>query len=495
MERVLRVLRTSFKQTPENALTPRESDVAARAWDWVRACMDGPVPPAHPSTGLPALQAELDEAQQVLGGDRLDDLARAVTAAAGSENPMADDVAELITEVALEPGVDETVRNPCVLVVRGPGKTAVEAWVREENLSVDVRRYGQVRGAMPWHHAVLFGPPERYVTSAWLSAVEAAATAGWLVTAPPARAVTILSWSGHGRLNPDAYAPWQGAPPVTIREEIVEAPAEDPVPEPSDGFTPVEPPTFAAPARETEAETAHAVHLLVDGAPAFAYFHPTIGPKPAVVSFAPEVTITRRTSAGVRPGMCLMFRTAATDRDALDDETRAWLAERHPAISTERAVHLQYQLKEAMIDRLDTVGSWRLVNDLCEQGLHGQYADTLPGRLLHWDFIAPQDEATYHRVCRALRLTPEPDAFRVLATFRTARQQAGLRLAARLTRHLERMDDLEDRLREAGSTVLTDEGIEGVALLVVRAVSTSPQAVPVSRLGALLNQNGRTWHR
>jgi hypothetical protein len=128
------------------------------------------------------------------------------------------------------------------------------------------------------------------------------------------------------------------------------------------------------------------------------------------------------------------------------------------------------------------------------EGLDRLYAQTLPTRMLHPDFIAPQHQDTYLRVCRALGLQPASTAFSLLRTLRTARRQAGLALSAKIAARLDLLPDLPDLLRDEGAVVLRDSGLEGVALLVVRTVSGAPADVPTWRLGMVLDTGGHTWH-
>ena len=67
-------------------------------------------------------------------------------------------------------------------------------------------------------------------------------------------------------------------------------------------------------------------------------------------------------------------------------------------------------------------------------------------------------------------------------------------LSSRIAQRLDAMPDLADQLRDTGSVVLTDPGVEGVALMVVRAVGHEPVRVPSWRLGMPMTPDGHLWH-
>lgn len=489
MERLLRLLRGTFKESDANPMAVREANVAALAWSWARTCMDGPVPPFHPSTGLARLRAEVDAARGHIGSSRLDRLKEAIDSIAASGHPAASAVIDIVGSVPLEEGG----RPGCVLVVRGEGLPAVKEWADVSGLNVDVVTASQARRSVPWRSAVLFGPPDRYASSPWITEAQAAATAGWLLSAPPAPEVTVLSWTGHRPLSKSGYQPWRGAPHATVAEAAAPETVEDDfLPDTFETFHPVATPHFA---HEEESVSAFGLQFLVDNDPVLAYFHPEVGPKPVVVTFEDGHAVVIRTGLKtVRSGRCLLFRTSIAGKDALDRATSEWLVEHRKGFNVAAAENLRQDLKTATKVKRDQVGSHALVEMLRAEGLDRLYAQTLPTRMLHPDFIAPQHQDTYLRVCRALGLQPASTAFSLLRTLRTARRQAGLALSAKIAARLDLLPDLPDLLRDEGAVVLRDSGLEGVALLVVRTVSGAPADVPTWRLGMVLDTGGHTWH-
>lgn len=486
MERVIRILRGSFKESDGTALAEREVRVAQAAWTWVRVCMDGPVPPDHASTGIQGFLDEARDAVEALQSRRVASLIESVNRVATSDHAAAEEVAQLVSA-----STEEGLR--VVLIVRGEGGSAVREWVAVQGLRVDVVTGSEARRSAPWDHAFVFGPPERYSSSPWLSGPQAAATAGWLVSAPPAPRMTMMSWTGHRPLTKSGYEPWKGAPALGVVEENAIEVVEDYfLPESLDEFRPVSAPKFSD---EDDLIDALGLQFHAEGSSVLAYFHPDIGPRPTIVTFEDgHAALTRVNLQRVESGRCLLFRTSIAGRDALDRATAEWLAENRRRFPTAEAERLRSELKDATRRARAALGARGLVERFRSEGIDRDYAANLSRGILQPDFIAPLRQDTYLRVCRALELRPGQNAFSLLKTLRVARQQAGMRLAARTSERLSEIPDIADALRDHGAIVLRDAGLEGVALLIVRSVDDTPTRVPESRLGTALTKDGVTWH-
>ena len=493
MARVLQLLRRSFKETPESPLSEREVEVARYAWTWASVCMDGPVPPGHPSTGITRLLGLISEADAELDLPKLKRLQEALVQVTGGAHPAADAITGAIASHVLEDPV-EFYSQPHVLVLRGDGLPGVQEWCSSLELPVDVVTMSQARQSAPWPGlGFVFGPPERYTSSAWVQGPEAAATAGWLLTAPPAPSVRVISWTGHRPLAKDGYQPWLGAPNPDVESGEPDLLVEDDfLPESLDTFTPVAAPRFAT--DEDETATGYGLQFQADGETVLAYFNPDVGPKPTTVTFSDdEVLVTQVPLRSIRLGNCLILRTSSAGKDALDTATREWFKEQRAGSTPDAAIGHQQQFKKAIREYLATHSRGELVAALESEGVPRDYARSLATRALHPEFIAPQKETIYDRVCRAINLDKPKEAFRHLKNLRTGRRQAGLLLSTRIAERLEEMPDLPDRLRDRGSVLLTQPGVEGVALLVVRSISADPVVVPTWRLGQALTKEGHTW--
>lgn len=493
MARVLRILQRDFKETPESPLAEREVEIARHAWTWANVCMDGPVPPGHPSTGIARLLELINEARIELGGVKLDRLEEALMQVTSGLHPGADAVTGILADQpVLERDFDG--RWPHVLVLRGDGLLGVREWVDGLNLSVDVVTMTQAKQAAPWPGvAFVFGPPERYASSAWVRGAEAAATAGWLLTAPPAPSVRVVSWTGHRPPLKDGYQPWKGAPTVDVESNEPDLHVDDDfLPDNLDSFTPVAAPRFAVEGDETEA--AYGLQFQSNGETVLAYFNPDIGPKPTLVTFSDdEVLVSPAPLRTVKVGNCLLLRTSSAGKDALDEVTREWFQEQRSGSSPDVAIGHQQSLKKAIREYLAEHSRSELVRALEAEGVPRNFARSFVGRALHPEFIAPQKESTYDRVCRAVGLQRPREAFRHLKNLRTGRRQAGLLLSARIAERLEAMPDLPDQLRDSGAVLLTEPGVEGVALLVIRSIPSEPIDVPTWRLGQVVTTEGHTW--
>lgn len=493
MARVLQLLRRSFKETPDSPLSEREVEVARYAWTWASVCMDGPVPPGHPTTGIKRLLDLIREADLELNLPKLKRLQEALVQVTGSGHPAADAVSSAISGHLLEEPI-EFYSQPHVLVLRGDGLLGVQEWCSELGLPVDVVTMSQARQSAPWPGlGFVFGPPERYTSSAWVQGPEAASQAGWLLTAPPAPNVRVISWTGHRPLAKDGYQPWLGAPSPDVESGEPDLLVEDDfLPESLDTFTPVAAPHFSF--DEDVTATAYGLQFQANGDTVLAFFNPDVGPKPTTVTFSDdEVLVSQVPLRSIRLGNCLSLRTSSAGKDALDTATREWFKEHRAGSTPDAAIGHQQELKKAIREFLSTHSRAELAAALESEGVPRDYSRSLASRALHPDFIAPQKESIYDRVCRAVNLDKPKEAFRHLKNLRTGRRQAGLMLSTRIAERLEEMPDLPDRLRDHGAVLLTQPGVEGVALLVVRSIAAEPVEVPTWRLGQALTKEGHTW--
>lgn len=494
MARVLRILQRDFRDSPDAPLSEREVEIARLAWTWANVCMDGPVPPGHDDTGIQRLLHEILEAKTELGSPKLDRLGEALHQVIGGPHPGAATVTAVLVEQQETASGWASDQSPHVLVVRGEGLRAVTEWAQDLALPVDVVTSTQARQAPPWPGvAFVFGPPQRYTSSVWVQGAEAAASAGWLLTAPPAPTVRLLSWTGHRPLVKDGYAPWKGAPTLEVQSNEPDIQVEDDfLPESYDSFTPVAAPRFTLDGDETE--IAFGIQFQANGETVLVYFGTDIGPKPTVVTFSDdEVLISPVPLRSVKVGNCLLLRTSSAGKDALDATTREWFQLHRSRSTPDAAIGHQQSLKKALRDYLAAHSRAELVQALEAEGVPNDYVRSFVGRALHPEFIAPQKESIYDRVCRAIHLDKPKDAFRHLKNLRTGRRQAGLLLSTRIVEKLEEMPDLPDQLRDSGAVLLTQPGVEGVALLVVRSIATEPVDVPTWRLGQLVTTEGHTW--
>ncbi len=494
MARVLQILRRSFRESPDSPLSDREVEVAQAAWTWASVCMDGPVPPGHATTGFHHLLNLISEADEHLQLPKLKRLHEAVDQVAQGPHPAADAIVSAIAAHASEARAEDDSHRH-VMVLRGDGLEGVREWCDQQGIPVDVVKVSDARKSKPWKClAFIFGPPERYTASVWVQSSEAAATAGWLLTAPPAPDVRMISWTGHRPMAKDGYQPWLGAPEPTVNSREPDLLVEDDfLPESLDTFTPVATPKFSS--DEDETEEAFGLQFHVHEQTVLAYFSPEVGPKPTTVTFSDdEVLVSQVSLRSIHLGNCLMLRTSSAGKAALDAATREWFKQQPAGSTPDAAIGHQQALKKAIQNYVGLYSRTDLVDALEAEGVERDYARAFVGRALHPDFIAPQRENVYDKVCRAVRLEKPEEAFRQLKNLRTGRRQAGLAISSRIAEKLESMTDLSDQLRDTGAVLLSEPGVEGVALLVVRNISSDPTEIPTWRLGQALTSEGQTWN-
>lgn len=491
-ERLIRILRRSFSEHDAEALSDRDRMLASLVWNWLRVCLDGPVIPNHASTGFDWLCAQFQEAESTTPTSAsVRALHEAVLSVGASIHPASEAVINLVSSVASSPS--DRHSNPCVLVVRGEGADAVRAWVTSEGLKVDIAKVGDARNQAPWQHAVLFGPPERYTSSHWVKGADAAKQGGWLISAPLAPEVTVLSWTGHRPLSLGDYVPWAGAPESKVEHDAAEVILDDFAAEAPDNFRPLVLPTFAH--EERLVDGAHALQFAFEGQQLLTYFHPQLPPNPAVLTIEDgTVSVTRIPLSSTRVGQCLLFRTAPSGGDPLDAETHLWLANNRKGFSKKDAESFRATLKVEMSKALAKHGMSEVVTRLVSSGLKRDYAKTLPNRLLHPDYIAPQSQQDFEALAKAIDSELTPQSYRLLKELRTARRRAGQVIAARIVERLNQVEDLSGRLRDEGGLVLKEAGLQGVALLVLRDINATAASVPPGRIGVALMQTGQLWH-
>ena len=511
-------------------LSDREEEVCRLVREWMLVCQDGPVPPLHPSTGIADVRRALSDAVTFVGSDRVRELQQLFEVVAAEDHPAGPVVLSIVAEY---PGDH-------VLVVRNRGVLGVRDWLRDNGLDeVSVVQARAARDREPWSGVtVIFGEPARYYWSAYggASDSQAAAKGGWLLTAPPSHRVFAVAWPGHGRRSLrdlGAYAPWEGgiapkftdgSPPPKTRNLAVpqQAGLFDPVQaiglpaqqldmledlddaswvdEVVDVGGEVAPPTPALLGESAAGETtvpvfARVLRFRLGRETLFAYFSTDAGPSASVVSVeGGVVAVFPIAAARLHPGHYLMFRLGSRGTDELDNATRAWLRERHGAGAWAAGHNRQQELKDALRSHLEQHGRTHLVETLRAVGISPEYAAAFPSRAIDPEFIAPLKQDVYRLVCRAVGLAPPRGAFQSLHQLRTARRSAGHQLAVRAAQLLSTVPDLFDRVDETGGTVLTEPGLEGTVLITIHGILEETMPVPVSRLGHLLTQDGRTWN-
>lgn len=493
MTALVHAARTLSRAAEQDPMSVREREALELTWAFIRCCAEGPVQPMAEAGELADTLTDAADRASV-HRQALERLRAAVGAVAGGDHPAAAWLVDLLTShdpQELPPSHPRAGRPAVSLLVRPRAAGAVRRWIDDEQLFVDLTTTSDARSAAPWDCMVVFGPPARYTANQWTRGPAATMRSAWLLNAPPAREMVIVSWPGHAQIDVDGLAPWSAGPQPRIQQD---APAQE--------ADLVWQPQEAAPAPQTavrhsgpDAVPAAGVQVLVgEGTTVHAYFSATIGPAPAVATTDQVGLAVRSGTVGaLRPGTHLLFRLGGTEAAALNRATEQWCHDNRPGTWPERARRYQGQLKSSLEVRLLATGYDPLVRQLVSAGLPRDYSQHLPARVLHPLYIAPHKREYFDALCRAVGYAAPADAFTTLTHWRTARQQGGLIVRTRLLAVLGGAAQEAAELDDVGYTRLDHPELGDVLIGTVLAPITQPGHIQVSRLGKPLTESGALW--
>lgn len=383
---------------------------------------------------------------------------------------------------------------PAVYIAAGRRHTGtIEAWLSNEDLDAEVRTVSELRDTDVRDALILLGPPAHYLMSPWCPPARAAQIGSWLLNAPPARVVHIVSWPGHPGLNARPLLP--GSPAQTITR---------PEPGPSERVAgsgdeiiwlppvPVESRIFVR-SSPHDRDPVPAVGFRLAG-DMVAFYSSFAGPRPELVTFDLDtVQIGHVDPARVSIGRALLFRP---ERSAIDAELlrRAdeLLVSRRGAGAPAAAQAAKRELKDAL--RHSRKDHDQLVDDLAARVGDRHYATYILSRIDDLDYIAPEKPGAYDAVRAALGL-PHDDGGRqrgLLASLRGALRRSGIAITAELVAALKNSVGWQDELATTGeATIAGGEFLGHLDLRVVTAVDPEPKSLGRSRLGRLLPTDGR----
>lgn len=376
-----------------------------------------------------------------------------------------------------------------IAVRRADEVTLVRAWLRDVELDAEVKTFTELRYAPVRDAVVLLGPPAWYGVSAWCSLADAALVTGWLVTAPPARHVHIVTWPGHPRFDGDGSVlfPTTAAPAVTFSRRDGEAPA----PEDHVAWLPPEPVAMtvrvdASWRHDSDPVDAVAVQLTRQQFVLFSDEEDT--PKAHVVTWESagvDITVAELSSLSV--GQALLFRPHRSADEELYRRADERLVEKcgHDAPAKAAAVHAA--LKAAY--EASPTSDEQLVDELTSKLNNRTYARHIVASLPRSDYIAPERAGAYDVLRVVLRMSPDASNtdYRMLAALRSARRRAGLDITRDLVGLLRQSDDWQGAVETEGHASITlGDGLGRLEMRVVTAVSDEAQPVGRNRLGKLM---------
>lgn len=494
---------TKLAKSPDAQLSLAEERALTQCRTWLRMQSDLPVW----TDGVEPTTADLIESlERAIGVDsryvdqfrRLKELLEIMTA---QPHPASSFLLDWLSgeQIIDFPEGHRNFGTPAIaLVVRYESNVlAVQNWIDTENLFAQVVTYAQLKHADPFQTLVLFGPPSRYESSFWSRKPDSDFRGQWLLTAPPARKVIVLSWASHSRLDQALLGPWEGAKTPVIEElEGLDEPEEVITPDFLNIVPKVQTSQFTF-----EHDEQHSLvqgkkfQLMGDDQGVWVVYKESFHPKPRVLSADFSRIFLHGAPEALTVGTHLVFRATAAEREELLNTSRIWWCSKYPENAFEQAEALREQLKKDVGSFLTEYGVEEFKSRCRSAGLEKDYVRQLHDRIRSTEYVAPREQENYLAINRAVEHEAPRNAFQLLSQLRTARQQAGNIILNNLLEKLQRFasEGKLESLREYGSTELIDEHLGMLFLTTVVRVESERETLPSSRLGHPLNSKGELW--
>jgi hypothetical protein len=462
-----------------------------------RVLCSTPLPPGHRATGLEAVYGEADRylaaypdhaAAEAVGRIR-----QAVGCLIEGPAPVGDWAGEEVSRY----GHDDSLNRPepLIIVPRRDLVDPVRAWLAGEQLHADVLTPTEARTCVPYRAVLLAGHPGYTYAGPWREPEVAQRCFGWLLTAPPAATV-------HIALPGDTPALDENAAWLLPGNEHPRRRSADPGPPPSARTwgAPAPPTRIARPViSATDTDTILGTPVTLAGQ-ASVYYHPEFGPRPHTVVLDDDTGTLRITPIAVpaaQPGMLLLLRVGLAEHNELVERADRWLAERRGWSSGKisAARQLVATIKTALATARRERGSPTVQQELASNGVDCDYARVLASNPLDEYYICPQRRTGYLALVRTLGLECHGTQFDVLASVRTAHQQAGEEIRRDLLTRLTADRAWVEQVDEHGWTGVSANGHGCLLLAIVTAVADTTLPVPRTLLGVPLDQAGRRMRR
>lgn len=483
---VLRTLRRLRGDTGIHGATAELEELIASLWGWTGQLTGSPVAPASVGTSEFAtrLRAHVESGRDSGYAALLIELASLLERLVGQSHPAAPVLEDVISRYGSEPGDPPAV----YIAARHDGLELLERWLGVEELDAEVRDVAELKRADIRQALVLLGSPSGFYVSAWCPLPTASRIGGWLLAAPPASAVHVLTWPGHPPFDID------GVPllPTTPKPQIDVA-----VRHHAGAAVPMAAEPAWLPPLPVEAEikvgswamdkepVAATGFRLAGGTVAF--FHADLGPGPQLVTWdVGAIVVTDINVRKIKEGQALLFRP---DRSATDDElcrrAGAFLNSKYGDGALENALAAKQELKEALGRSNKT--HERLVYELTLRLNDDQYARHIINRLADDDYIAPEKPGAYPALRQVLGLSPNDEQYRWVRALRVALRRAGHEITDELINVLTTTTAWQASLEAGGvATIAASDELGCLELRVVTAVDPTLRKVGRSRLGRLL---------
>lgn len=384
----------------------------------------------------------------------LDRLADAATTLQTTDLPVGDLLLRCLREVGFE---------SCLVMTVSPRAEAVVArWFTTLGLMVPIARAAWRDGSGVFEQIYAVGPPRLFPPS--------------MVSSPRTWALTFLfpSWESNRSLprSPiSAFAEGAICPRSRTFLEGTEPVLAVPKPDVSDDLVPAPVwPTPSAPTRPPREDDVEARRVLLSGG--LAIYLDVDGEHIRSLDPAQPVgaRVTHLAVWAVRPGIYLVLREGATEREALYARAVELLGERGPI--TEAS---QRQWKDALTWQLNRVGRTRVADALRNAGIR---RDSQAPTWTQPTVARPQDDHDFEQLLQWLGLPIQP-SFELATALRRARSQASADVREALEDALATTSMIELEARGLQRLDLELPGFSGI--LATRVLAVSPTTELVSR--------------
>lgn len=487
VQRALKLLRKAQRDTEVTGATAELEGLISSLWGWHSQLTNAPVAPALIGTSELAsrLRAHAESGLDSGYAASLMEMSGLLENLARESHPGAVVLEDVISRYGADPG-----GSPAIYVAAH--RDAVDdlrRWLSEEELDAEVMTVAALKTAEVRQALVLLGPPSSFYVSQWRPLAIASRVGGWLLAAPPARAVHVISWPGHPPLDIAAAPLLPTSEHLQIKRTMRGRPdnfatrPEEPIWLPP---LPVAPEIKLA-TWDIDRDPVPATGLLLAGG-AVAFYHDELGPRPQLVTpDAGAISVTTIEVRKIKTGQTLLFRP---DRSATYNElhrrAEEYLVAKHGDGAPAKALAAKMEIKEAL--RKSKWSRPQLVSELSLKLNDESYARHIISRLDDDYYIAPEKPGAYPALRRVLGLPPDEQQYQWLRALRSALRRAGREINQELVGTLSSTGDWQDSLDTHGlATVVAGEEFGRLELRVVTAIDPTTKRVGRSHLGRLLH--------
>lgn len=465
------------------------------ARQWVLTLAGSPLAGSDPQTGTASFSGALQAHEQGNLDSHLDAELRALVTVveeiAGMGHPAADCLGDIISRYGRERPEDP----PAVyLAARDDSEAAlVRSWLQGEELDAEVLRLTTLKHADVRQALVLLGPPARYRVSQWCDLDRAGRLAGWLVTAPPAPAVHVVTWPGHPRFDPGAAAllPTTKPPQVSVtRRSNPSGPSLEPawLPPPAVRVNVATNPRWEA---DRDPVEARAVLLAGDKLSLFG----NEGPQPEKVTWELNaVDIAEVPVRRLAVGSALLFRpNCSATGEELHRRAEELLRTKHGSSAPVEAERAKAELKDALRNSPKPLD--QLHYELASRLNNSPYARHILRSIPIPDYIAPEKAGAYAAVRHILGMRSDVDGaeYALLRALRQACRSAGVEITRDLIEALRTTSAWQVDVEAMGWATVTAGPLLGqLHINVVVGLDDAPRRVGRTRLGRLLDPSAST---